>query len=258
MLKDFNDELLHHYKSIKNILDNPLSVFRELYEPYLSDLSLDEIETIRHNMPKQMFTSTSLASNKIVNDQVKEHKKEQVYYQLLKEWRERSGGTKNPRDWSYRYRTPILCCVPLEEYSRAKLVFVAINDNQNRSDETQMSNALEYIQQADFFEKISDYEYRNQQFSEKIVGNYSVILNDPEYVRDELEKTNIEPYDWLGNPVIKNKISQLATQSYNADGIQEVIAFINKMDSEHLKSWLKKIAKDDMEMGLKILLNKKD
>lgn len=107
--------------------------------------------------------------------------------QLYKLWSDRTGGTKSPKQWSEKYKTPILCCVDSEIYGEAKKAFSVLNSSfQSESD---IKAALEFCEKATFFDKLSDDEFRDKCFMRCIVGNYARLLPDVTAIRNTLEDT---------------------------------------------------------------------
>lgn len=93
-------------------------------------------------------------------------------------------------------------------------------------------------------------------FKNTIINEYSVILQDVDAVKNYLyEKVGTEPYLWLGIPEVKKKIQQLAEAQYNKNGYEKALAKIDKMDTEDVKSYIKKLIKDDMILGIQIIKN---
>lgn len=93
-------------------------------------------------------------------------------------------------------------------------------------------------------------------FNNTIINEYSVILQDVDAVKNYLyEKVGTEPYLWLGIPEVKKKIQQLAEAQYNKNGYEKALAKIDKMDTEDVKSYIKKLIKDDMILGIQIIKN---
>lgn len=88
-----------------------------------------------------------------------------------------------------------------------------------------------------------------------IVGNYARLLPDVTAIRNTLEDIDIEPYDWNDDPRIKQKIQEMASVEYNAGGSDIAISTIDSMPVEQLKEWLKTLAINDMELGVKIISN---
>ena len=148
-------------------------------------------------------------------------RKNQLKAQLFALWKEKAGGTKNPRSWSEHFRTPILICVNAADYSDAKKAFSILNSN--TSSESDIKFALEFIQNANFFTDIADASFRDQRFSQEIVGDFSCLLTDLNAVRDNLEDLAISAYEWNDNPRVRDQITALAHKEYNAGGSDHVI-----------------------------------
>ena len=82
------------------------------------------------------------------------------------------------------------------------------------------------------------------------------MLPHIEAVRDALESTGISAYEWNDNPVIRNKVASMASAEYNAGGSDRVLEIIQTMEGEELKKGLTDIVKNDMGLGVKIIVNK--
>lgn len=255
-MKSFLDEMANHNTEIKDILNNPLAVFMEVYSPYLSGFSDTECEEIKNSITTEMFTVSSTVSNATVKKAAEDYRKNQVKSQLYKLWSDKTEGSKNPRLWSEKYRTPILCCVKASVYEDAKKTFATLNSS--TQSEADIKEALAFLENVDFFEDIASSEYRNKWFAKHIIGDYSSLLTDIDAVRNELESTGISAYEWNDNPTIRNKVSSMASAEYNAGGSDKVIEIIEGMDGIELKKWLTDIVKKDMGLGVKIIINKED
>lgn len=247
-------EMKSKYGDIKEVLDNPLTVFIEVYAPYLEGFSDVECEEIKNSITTPMFSETSTAANATVKKTADDYRKKQIKSQLYKLWSDKTDGSKNPRSWSEKNRTPILCCIKPEQYANAKKAFATLNGG--AQSEADIKFALEFIQKADFFDDIASEAYRNEQFVKHIIGDYKSMLTDINKVRDDLENTRVGAYDWNDSPVVEDKIKQLATMDYKAGGSDKVVNIIEGMDGAELKKWLTDIVKKDMDLGVKILINK--
>lgn len=65
-VKSFLDEMTNHMADIRGILNNPLSVFMDIYAPYLEGFTEAECEEIKNSITSEMFTVSSTASNATV------------------------------------------------------------------------------------------------------------------------------------------------------------------------------------------------
>lgn len=115
---------------------------------------------------------------------------------------------------------------------------------------------MEFLQKADFFDDIDSADYRDRCFAECIIGDYTSLISDIDAVRDALEGTGISAYEWNDNPSIRNKISGMAIAEYNAGGSDKVVGIIKDMGDKELKKWLTDIVKKDIDLGVKIIINR--
>lgn len=255
-VKSFLDEMTNHMADIRGILNNPLSVFMDIYAPYLEGFTEAECEEIKNSITSEMFTVSSTASNATVKKAAEDYRKNQVKSQLYKLWSDKTGGSKNPRVWSEKHRTPILCCMKDTQYIAAKKVFATLNSS--TQSEADIKEALEFLQKADFFDDIASADYRDECFAKHIIGDYTSLISDMNAVRDALESNGISAYEWNDNPSIRSKVDSMANAEYNAGGSDKVVDIIESMDDAELKKWLTDIVRKDMGLGIKIIINKEE
>lgn len=223
---------------------------------YLEGFTEAECEEIKNSITSEMFTVSSTASNATVKKAAEDYRKNQVKSQLYKLWSDKTGGSKNPRVWSEKHRTPILCCMKDTQYIAAKKVFATLNSS--TQSEADIKEALEFLQKADFFDDIASADYRDECFAKHIIGDYTSLISDMNAVRDALESTGISAYEWNDNPSIRSKIDSMANAEYNAGGSDKVVDIIESMDDAELKKWLTDIVRKDMGLGIKIVINKEE
>lgn len=255
-VKSFLDEITNHMADIRGIINNPLSVFMDIYAPYIEGFTEAECEEIKNSITSEMFTISATASNATVKKAAEDYKKNQVKSQLYKLWNDKTGNSKNPRVWSEKYRTPILCCMKEAQYSDAKKAFATLNSN--TQSEADIKEALEFLQKADFFDDIATTDYRDKCFVKCIIGDYTSLISDINTVRDVLESTGISAFEWSDNPYIRSKVADMASAEYNAGGSDKVVNIIEGMDGAELKKWLTDIVRKDMGLGIKIIVNKEE
>lgn len=252
-LKQLLDELSIHNTEMRDILSDSVAVFREIYAPYLEGFTAEECEEIRNSITENMFVLSATKSNGTVKKAAEDYRKNQAKSQLFKLWSDKTSGTKNPRQWSQKYQTPILCCVDDSVYSEAKKAFSVLNSSTQT--ESEIKSALDFIENATFFEKLADSSYRDECFMRRIMSYYVRLLPDIQTVRNELEGLAVDPYDWSDDPRITAKIKSMASAEYNAGGSDSVIKTIDSMGEGELRDWLKKLVTGDMELGVKIIGN---
>ena len=251
-LKAFHAELVAHGSEIKELLNSDRRAFAEVYEPYLEDLSDNDIADVKSKLQTGLFVLPKTDCNVKVKEAAEEFRKNQLKSQLFRLWKDKTG-TKNPHEWSSRYRTPILCCVSDIEYEKAKKAFETLN--RNWGTDSEIKAAIAFLESTTLFGILTDEVKRNEAFKKDIVGEYSTLLPDLDKVRDTLDRLTIETYDWSGNPSVKGKVKQLAEAEYNAGGSEKVLLKIDKMDDAQLKQYLKRLIKDSITIGIEILAN---
>ncbi len=252
-MKSFLEEMINHNVEIHDVLGDTLGVFMDLYAPYLEGFTQAECEDIKNSITADMFALSATQSNSTVKNAADVYKKNQVKSQLFKLWGEKASGTKNPRAWSAKFQTPILCLIDNAIYSDAKKAFTTLNSF--TASEAEIKSALNFIENATFFDDIQNEDFRNKRFMEVVVGSYAGLLGNINKIREELDKLGIEPYEWSENPAVKAKIKSLAAREYNAGGSDKVIETIDTMSDEQLKEWLKELAKTDIDLGVRIIVN---
>lgn len=251
-LKAFHSELVAHGAEIRELLNNDRRVFAEVYEPYLEDLSDDDIVDVKSKLQTGLFELPKTDCNVKVKEAAEEFRKNQLKSQLFSLWKDKTG-TKNPLEWSSRYRTPILCCISEAEYEKAKKAFETLN--RNGGTDAEIKASLAFLESTTLFEILSDDDKRNTAFNRDIVGEYSALFPDLDKVRDTLDRLSVDTYDWRDNPSVKSKVKQLAEAEYNAGGSDRVLQKIDEMDDAELKQYLKRLVKDNITVGIEILAN---
>lgn len=246
------NELIEHNTEIREIITSSGTVFNEIYSPYLEDFELYEKESIK-NQIGDIFLDSITVSNQKVKNAAERYREEQKKTQLMRQWQLLTG-TKNPIEWSSQRKVPILCCVEDMRYNDAKQAFSILNSKNNS--EIDIDFALDFISNnEELFVMLKNNEYVKTMFEKKMIGELIVVLTDTKKVISELEKLPIEPYDWYDNPIIKNRIQELASAEYNAGGSDKAIELIDGMTDAELKQRLKELVKKDIDLGIKIILN---
>lgn len=251
-LKSFHTELVAGRSEIRELLNNDRRAFAEVYGDYLEDLRDNDIADVKSKLRTGLYELPKTECNYMVKEAAEEFRKNQLKSQLFRLWKDKTG-TKNPREWSGRYRTPILCCVSEAEYQKAKKAFETLN--RNWGTDFEIKAALAFLESTTLFDILADKEKRNAAFKRDIVGEYSILLPDLDKVRDTLDRFSVDTYDWRDNPSVKGKVKQLAEAEYNAGGSDKVLLKIDEMEDAQLKQYLKRLVRDSITVGIEILAN---
>lgn len=251
-MKVYVDNLSLHINDVKDFFENETKVFFDLYSPYLSEISFDEIKELKLPLAG-IFRESRTRANEKVKQTVEEYLKNQTKSKLFSLWKEKTT-SKSPEDWSNKNRTPIMRVVKKEDYDIAKKTFDTLN--RGNGTEVEINKALDYLSNTDLFDYLNDEIKINNAFA-SLLGRYKAILTDYEKVRDVLERLSISAYEWDTHPSIRSKIIELAKAEYDAGGSDKVISEIEKLPVEKLKEYLIELVKEQVDIGIEILNGRK-
>lgn len=251
-LKTFLSELTSHGMEIRGLLNNEKQIFTEVYAPYLGDLSDSDISEVKSKLSTGMFELPKTDCNAKVKTAVEDFRKSQLKTKLFKIWKDKTG-TKNPNEWSNRYRTPILCCVSENVYESAKKTFDTLN--RAWSTDAEIKAALIFLNTTGLYEVLNDENKRNASFEREIVGEYRFLLPNLDKVRDALDCLSVDTYEWRESPSVKIKVKQLAEAEYNAGGSDKALTKIDKMGDTQLKQYVRQLVRENMNVGIEIIMS---
>lgn len=249
-LQDFVRRLEDSKEEIAKLFDEKEAVFAKAYAPYLEGLSASDRNKIRGNVEKGLILKPKSYANEKVKQGAEEYRRGQLKEQLKDLWKEKTG-TRDPRDWSLRYQTPVLVCVGMDEYDEAARVFSLLEHSDGR--DADLKKAIDFLQGASFFAVLSDEGRRDAAFRRIVVGKYASLLPDLLAVREKLSALGIAPYDWAGDPRVEEKLKGMARANYEAGGSAKVLSKIDSMDDATLKAYLKRLVEGNMTVGMEIL-----
>jgi len=251
----FLNEISAHGKAFNEFYTNQTELFKQACQFLVGGRDDEEVSVIFGLLSGNLFTSEKGDYQKAVENAVNAYDKEQKTTKLKKFWEEKTG-TKTPREWSAKYRTPILCMIKDEDLTVARAVFETMARKQ--PDPDSVDRAMKFLEGADFFERLGNGEERDRAFREKIVKSYSVMLENLDDVRDYLIKKlpNCEPYDWLDLPEVDKRLEEKAEYEYNATGCDKAMEKIENMDVADVKKYLKQLIRDNMVVGMEIIKGK--
>ena len=173
--------------------------------------------------------------------------------ELIDFWRGKTDGTKNPHEWSRKFKMPVLCCVDADIQVQARKFFDMI-DNSNISD-IEADEALRFLHGLDdegFFDSLKDKAFRDERFSAAFIKEKSSLLDDIGEVQDALMKLGVEPYEWENSKDVKAKIDDMTQQKYRLSK-GKVMGIIDGMSESDMRAMLKKFAEDDSALGMRII-----
>lgn len=247
----FYDLLVTQRENFDIFYKNQLPYFEQDADAFLSELDEEERAELFNSFPSGQFTKGKTEYYKFVQAEVDKYLQGRVKKQLRDKWFEKTH-TKTPADWSDKFETPILCLFSDAERSTAKEMFrIIMSSNPNDSD---ARKTLDWMEAADFYERLTDEEERDRCFMDRIVGSNSVLLNDVNQIRKELiSSVHDRIYDWMDNSSVQNQLRKMTDKQYKLTGCDKALSIIEKMDADQLRKYLKDRIQEDTEFGLQIL-----
>jgi hypothetical protein len=251
----FLDCLLAEGANFTEFYKKQSQYFKQVAATFIEDLDEQDIDKLYSEIPNGQFTKSSTEYFNYIEGKVKVFLQNQAKRKLLSLWKDKTG-TKSPVDWSSTYQTPILCMFSDEDRNNIRQMFRAFTDKS--ASEDMVSKTINYLENADFFTRLSNEEERDKCFQNRVVGEYSVILSDVDKVREYLSShVTDEPYEWMDNTAVRNKIKTLCEKQYLLKGKDTAMEVINSMDADEAKKYLCELIADNPTVGMEIIRNRK-
>lgn len=251
-------ELLQKRKNDFNYLySHQEEMFKKIAQGWLSELSDEDIsEVFENHMDTGVFCDASDKFFQMVETRVNAYIDTQRSKRLAKLWYEKTG-TDNPADWSLKYKTPILCMFDNNNRPKAKEIFTILH--KSKPTEAEFDSAEQWLKEADFYERLASAEERDKAMIKRVLGDYALILNDVNKVREDLRNkvSMIAPYEWMDNSVIRDKIQEMANMRYKTRGASEAEKAVNNLGVDDLREYVRNLIKTDMNVGIAILKKQK-
>lgn len=250
----FYSFLVSQREAFDKFYSDQIPYFRTVAEIFIDGMDTDDILKLYQDIPAGQFTKSSTEYMTYVENAVKIFLQNQAKKRLKDLWVEKTG-TKDPRDWSARYDTPILCMLDDEERPEAKEIFAIMMENS--PSEMSITRAITYLNRVTYFDKLANKELRDKCFMSRVVGDYGLMLDDAQAIRDYLiAHVTVCPYDWMDNSTVQNQIRLLAEKKYKTGGSEKVWSVVEKMDATELRHYLRDLISDNVKVGIEILKNK--
>ena len=252
--KSFYDALVNEREAFENFYNGQSAYFCKIAESLLGDLTTEEAEDLFGTLSTNQFTKPRGEYFRYVETEVKKYVESQARTKLKNLWQKKTD-TKTPNDWSRKYRTPILCMFDETERKKAREVFKTLNSSAPSKDELDL--AFRYLQQADFYNRLTDKEERDKLFMERVVGDYGVILKDTEKIRDYLqEKVTDEPYYWMDSNTVRSNLKNFAEKEYKLSACDQALDIVDQLNERELQQYLRDLIGESLNVGIEILKHK--
>lgn len=251
----FYDALLTEGSNFLGFYKNQISYFKQVTETFIEDLDNEDIDKLFSEIPNGQFSKSSTEYFNYLENQVKVFLQNQAKRKLLTIWKEKTG-TKSPVDWSSTYKTPIYCMFDDDSRGNIKQMLRVFGDKAATEEVT--IRTVEFLEKADFYDRLNNETERDRCFVERVIGDYAVILSDVNEVREYLiGHITDSPYTWLDNSAVRNKLKVLCEKQYLLRGKDTAMEIINEMDSDEAKKYLCNLISDNPTVGMEIIKNRK-
>ena len=251
----FLDLLVSQREAFDRFYRDQLPYFRRAADLYLEDLDEEDVQAVFRKIGSGQFTKKAGDYFKYIQDLVKTCLNTQKKTRLRNLWKEHTG-TKDPQEWSDRYKTPILCMFDDDHRAEAKRKFAVIRND--HAGDAEIEDAIAWLEQADFYDRLNDSGERDRCFMKRIVTEErGVLLTDADEVRRDLCKTVQDTvYNWMDNSAVQNRLNKLALKQYQLHGCEEARAVLDRMDAAQLRKYLNDLLSDNVVLGVQILKNR--
>ena len=250
--KQFLDDIINYSDLICKLRERIAKIYDSDYSIYTSGLSNDEITAIMSVMPNSSFTddNSTFESNLKVQADIK--KKEQKKYQLKKLWKDKTG-YDSPEKWCEAHLTPITVLVDDSEMDKAEKLFGVFSDNS--SDAKIIEQSLAYLEDGpSFIVRMSNFDEIENAFRTKILGRYSSIIHNLNDVKEYIQDRCSTPvFKWYDSQAVRTLVKEFASSVYRTSANTDVMHKIDNMLPEEAKAYLKRLVKDDVEVGISII-----
>lgn len=246
-MKIFGAKFVDFYNNRQN------DVFKKVCDFELTGLSDADKDKVYGAMPMGCFTKDKVGYSNLVAQMVEEQKKGLNSMKLRNIWREKTN-TSSPYQWSEQFSMPIFAMLAEQEVTVCRKIFATINSN--KADAKDISDAITYLENAKFFDFLSDASQRDKMFVKNIIRDNAVMLSNIAEVKDYLRShvTDV-PYYWFGSPSVQSILNKMAEAKYNKDGYEIAFQKIDQMSAEDVKKYLKDLIKNNKNVGVEIIKN---
>lgn len=230
-----------------------IDVFKTACAFYLNGLSDQEQDKIFAQIPSSFYNEEGNYLN-LVETRVNVYKKQQSITKLRNLWKEKSD-SDSPKEWSMKYKMPIILMIPDSEIDHWQKIFDILNSS--NPDDKEVEEGLNALQSASFWDFLADENLRDKVFVEKILKDNAIVLDDIEEVKTVLlQHLSANPYAWLGMPMLSTTIEKLVRDKYLKGRYSLAMDRIDNMDAEAVKKYLKELIKNNPTVGIQIIKNK--
>ena len=236
---------------------NQIDLFKKIFRIKLSGQDESIIVAVFKSIPTDAFTMERQAYQTKVESLLSEKIAMSGITKLKALWNDKTN-TVSPSAWSTKNGMSILFMIPEKDITIAKRAFWILNSkNTNAIDQNSIDKAIDYLDNATFYDDINDPQKIDAVFRKRLLQNYGEILTNIDEVKDTLKRdlASVKPYDYYGEPRVSELIKELAEYKYKGGGYLKAEEAINKLSVDEAKSYLLKLVRDNPVVGIEIIIN---
>ena len=252
------DDIKVYNASFIDFLSKQITYFKKSCCTCLDGLTDNDINELYKGLPFGSFTMDQPEYLKTLEEEINSFKHKQGSVRMKALWKEKTD-TESPMAWSDKYRMPILLMLDAKNYDEGSRAFAIINSY--NPDSNGINKAMNFMNNVGdgFWNDLKDSTLRDKIFSEKLLGDKAVVLVEgkqgaidklKDYLVDHISS---KPYNWDGNPMLRDIIDGLAKKEYASDGYQKAFQKIDNMNADDVKMYLKGLIKNNMNVGIEII-----
>ena len=232
LLRQEGSEFIDFYSSQQRYFLEAVSSFTE-------ELDEDSKKKLYLELPAGQLGVDSSRYYNLVQERVGRYQQDKEKKELQEEWRQMTG-SMDPKDWSYKNETPILCLFTNEERGRAaRLLPIIGNPNASLGLVKEAAEYLKSLRNSDFLRHMDDPSYLDDCFMRYIVGQESILLTDPSKIRQRLFEDDRDVYGWWNNPNIRSRLRMMFKKEYEIHGKAEAEQIFEHMSADQLREYLR-------------------
>ncbi len=247
----FYELLVEQREAFDAFYKDQVPYFKADANSLLAELSDNDIAEIYSSLPSGQFTKSKTEYYNYIQSKIEEFIQNQWKKKMQKLWYDKTR-TNDPVQWSDMYNTPILCMIDEKKREYSRKMFDIIKSANPSEDDAKA--AIEFMNNADFYDILENASERDFLFMKHIVGSNSVLLKDVNYIRNELRsKMHESPYYWFLNNDVQKILHLMVDKEYKLRGSEMASQIIDRMDTAQLREYLKRRIDEDSEFGIQIL-----
>ncbi|MBR1645346.1 MAG: hypothetical protein IJ685_01085 [Selenomonadaceae bacterium] len=249
--ENFLSTLTESAEQIRTILNEETRILTQRFSEQFAELSASDKKAVIAGLPTDSFIYGRQEFERRLTILADDVKNKRLNSELKRLWKKLTM-SESPQAWSRKNRTPIFLMIESEERATARRAFAVVM--KETSNATEIEFASQYLNSKSLvFEQLNDKNCIDEAFKIELLGDKRFLLNDLNEVRTALEKNFGEAYTWSSNPEVHMFLEEMAREKYFSGASERAAEKLQTMDSEHAKTFLFKLIRENYTVGMEIL-----